>query len=123
MSPPRLVAVVVAVVGAVLWSCTSDRPAAEATPARGKDLSVRLGCAACHTTTGAASLGPTWKGLAGSSVRLADGTTVVADRDYLVSSILDPGAQRVAGFNLPMPRIKIDAEDAAAIAAYIESLE
>ena len=122
MSAARLVAATAAAC-AVLWSCTADRPAAQATPARGKDLSVRLGCAACHTTTGAASLGPTWKGLAGSSVRLADGTTVVADRDYLVSSILDPGAQRVAGFNLPMPPIQISAEDAAAIAAYIESLE
>jgi len=112
--------IVVAVSGLV-WSCTTGRPA-EPTAERGRELVAKYGCAACHTTTGAASLGPTWKGLAGSSVRLRDGSTVMADRDYLVSSILDPGGQRVAGFNLPMPRISIGAADAAAIAAYIESL-
>lgn len=47
---------------------------------------------------GKATLGPTWKGMFGSSVALADGTSVTADENYLRISILEPSAQVVKGF-------------------------
>lgn len=66
--------------------------------AEGERLVEQLGCLSCHTTNGKRGAGPTWKGVAGRQVKLADGTTVTADDDYLRRSILDPSAQVVAGF-------------------------
>jgi cytochrome c oxidase subunit 2 len=70
-----------------------------ATPeGHGQLLVTANGCAACHSTTGSAGVGPTWLGLYGHEVELQDGTIVVADDDYLVQSIKDPKAQVVKGF-------------------------
>jgi cytochrome c oxidase subunit 2 len=66
--------------------------------AAGKKLYVSLGCQGCHTLTGAKSAGPTFKGLAGSQVKLTDGSTVTADDKYLLESITDPDKQIVVGF-------------------------
>ena len=52
----------------------------------------------CHSLDGTKLVGPTWKGLYGSQVELADGNTVTADDAYLLESILDPNAQIVKGF-------------------------
>jgi cytochrome c oxidase subunit II len=62
-----------------------------------------FGCNACHSLDGAAGVGPTWKGLYGSQVRLADGSTVTADDAYLIQSIRNPGATLVEGFQNIMP--------------------
>ena len=71
---------------------------------------------------------PPGKGLAGKTVELSDGRTVVADHDYLVRSILDPDAQVVEGYvsgimSAVIRPGSIDRNDAGAMAAYIESLE
>jgi len=66
--------------------------------ARGKELYANDGCSACHSLTGSAGAGPTFKGLAGSSVALTDGTTVTADDAYLAQSVTDADAQVVKGY-------------------------
>lgn len=72
---------------------------ASLTPAqRGERLAQVNGCVGCHSLTGAKLPGPTWKGLAGEQVKLADGTTITADDAYLHTSIVDPNAQITAGF-------------------------
>jgi cytochrome c1 len=85
--------------------------------------SVTLGCVSCHSTDGSRREGPTWKGLAGSTVELADGTTVVADEAYLRASIQDPRAQVVAGFDASMPDNQATDEQVVALVAFIQSLE
>jgi cytochrome c551/c552 len=69
----------------------------------GEALAGEIGCVACHTTDGTESVGPTWAGLAGSDRLLDSGETVVADDNYLHSSIVDPPSQIVSGFNPIMP--------------------
>ena len=86
-------------------------------------LAVELGCSSCHTTDGQRSEGPSWKGLAGSTVQLADGTSVVADEAYLRSSITDPAAQIVAGYGPGMPQQEISEADLDALVAFIQSLQ
>jgi cytochrome c oxidase subunit 2 len=49
--------------------------------------------------TGGTLVGPTWLGLAGEEVELADGSVVLADDDYLRRSILEPQSQVVQGFS------------------------
>ena len=66
--------------------------------AKGKMLYASLGCQGCHTLDGTKSAGPTFKGLAGSQVKLASGETVTADDAYLLESIRDPDKQIVAGY-------------------------
>ena len=67
--------------------------------ARGKTLYTADGCSACHSLPGAAGVGPTFKGLAGSQVTLSDGSTVTASDAYLEQSISSPDAQIVKGYN------------------------
>lgn len=69
------------------------------TPAqRGEKVSQTSGCTGCHSLNGAKLPGPTWKGLAGESVKLTDGSTVVADDTYLKKAIVDPNAEIVEGY-------------------------
>src|SRR5262249_52973593 len=95
--------------------------------AQGKALYASKGCEACHSIDGTPRTGPTWKGLAGSSVKLTDGRTVTAGKPYLLTSIEDPDKQVVAGFqsgvmSSTIPKGSISAGDAAKLVAYIDSL-
>nr|BAL54384.1 cytochrome c oxidase subunit II [uncultured Chloroflexota bacterium] len=77
--------------------------AAQATAAgpdatRGQKLYNELGCKACHSVDGSPGVGPTWKGLWGGTVQLADGSTLIADEAYIIESIRQPNAKIVAGF-------------------------
>ncbi|HEU0116755.1 MAG TPA: cytochrome c [Thermomicrobiales bacterium] len=82
-------------------------------------------CLVCHTTDGRPLVGPTWKGLAGSTVELQDGTKVVADDAYLHQSIVDPMKQVVKGYPPAMaPFGKILTEQQIQdLIAYIKSLK
>jgi cytochrome c oxidase subunit 2 len=72
-------------------------------------------------------VGPTWKGLYGADVTLADGTTVKADEAYLVESIVKPNAKIVKGFAPSiMPQDfadKLTQEQINDLVAYIKSLK
>ncbi len=65
---------------------------------RGEKLYNESGCKACHSLDGAKGVGPTWKGLFGHEVELADGSTITADEAYLTESIKEPAAKTVAGY-------------------------
>ena len=97
---------------------------AAATPeGRGQALVVANGCAACHSTTGAPGIGPTWFGLFEHEVELADGSVVIADEAYIHESIKAPQAKIVAGFeNQLMPTYGFTDEQIDDIIAYIKTL-
>jgi mono/diheme cytochrome c family protein len=65
---------------------------------RGKSLYQSDGCSACHSLTGSAGVGPSFKGLTGGTVTLTDGQSVKADDAYLEQSIVDPDARIVEGY-------------------------
>ncbi len=91
----------------------------------GKQYAQQSGCTACHSSDGSTLVGPTWKGLFSSEVPLQDGSTPVADEDYLRRSIVDPGAQIVQGFPDVMPKNyqeQLSQEQIQAIVEYIKSL-
>jgi len=64
----------------------------------GSDVATAAGCRNCHSTNGSVGLGPSWQGLIGSTVSLADGSTVTATAGYIEESIRRPDARIVAGF-------------------------
>jgi cytochrome c oxidase subunit 2 len=91
----------------------------------GREVAARHGCLACHTEDGQAHIGPTWRGLFGSQVRLADGRTVLADEQYLTRSMMDPQADIVEGYQPIMPTYlgQLDAVQTAALVEFIKSLQ
>jgi len=60
--------------------------------------------------------------VAGSTVKLDDGSTVVADSAYLVESIRSPAAKKAAGYSIAMPAVALSDDEIAALVAHIESL-
>lgn len=108
-----------------LAGCGQGRDPAPAE--RGRALARQKGCAGCHSTDGSKSVGPTWGGLFGSTVELADGTTVTADESYLRESMLAPSARTVKGYpqGLMERTIKpgsLSEEEVGALIAYIRTL-
>ena len=89
--------------------------------ADGREIAEDRGCMSCHRA-GGGGIGPDWEGLAGSTVTLDDGSTVVADEAYITRAITDPGAEIVDGYDVRMPDNNLDDDDVSAIVAYIQSL-
>jgi cytochrome c oxidase subunit 2 len=87
-----------------------------------KALAGREGCTTCHGTTSEGGLGPSWIRLSGSTVQLADGSTVTADDSYIAESIQTRSAKKVAGYSLTMPPTQLTDDEVAALVAYIHSL-
>ncbi len=91
----------------------------------GASLVKETGCTACHSAGNNALVGPGWGGLYGSEVKLSDGSSTRVDEAYLTEAILNPDAQVAEGFPkgvMPPYSGVLDAEQVAAIVAYIRSL-
>jgi cytochrome c551/c552 len=96
--------------------------------ARGKALYGTMGCSGCHSLTGAAGAGPSFKNLAGGTSTLADQQMVTADDTYLERSISDPDAQIVKGYRAGLMAAAIASfdlphkpDDIRALVAFIKS--
>jgi len=96
--------------------------------AHGKSLYSSDGCSACHSLTGTAGVGPSFKGVAGSIVTLTSGQTITADDAYLQQSIANPDAQIVKGYRAGVMSTAIAGytlagkpNDIRALVAYIKS--
>lgn len=83
---------------ATIAAAEAAAAAANPDPKRGEKLYNESGCKACHSLDGSKGVGPTWKGLWGEEVELADGTRLEGDEAYIIESIREPGAKTVAGY-------------------------
>ena len=93
-------------------------------PDAGKALVAQNGCGGCHSIDGSKLVGPTWRGLFGSQVKLSDGSVVTADEAYLIESIAKPSAKVVDGFpDHVMPIFNLTDAQIKNIASYIETLK
>lgn len=96
----------------------------EETPvSAGSRLFAELGCVTCHHSESGA-LGPNLAGVFGAEQVMTDGTTVLADENYLRESILNSQAKIVAGYAPIMPLFQgqINEDQLSQIIAYIKSL-
>ena len=91
----------------------------------GAQLVQAYGCNACHSTDGAALVGPTWQGLYGTEEELEDGATVIVDDAYIAESIRDPNAKITRGFTagLMPATLGVKDEEIPHIIEYMKSLQ
>jgi cytochrome c oxidase subunit 2 len=90
----------------------------------GEKLFAEKACITCHVANGTGRA-PSFNGLYGAQVLLADGTTVTADEAYIRECILRPNAKIVAGYQPVMPAFQgqLSEEQILALIAYIKSLQ
>jgi len=114
-----------------------DAPGAVRTPraaataatgaALGQQIAQRNACLGCHSITGATLVGPSWKGLAGSTRQLQGGGSAVADDAYLRESIVSPTAKVAVGATAgAMPTnfgASLTADEISALVEYIKTLK
>jgi cytochrome c oxidase subunit 2 len=114
-----------------------DRPTYEAWLKKAGDINNQLspkdagekwykiqGCGQCHSLDGSRLTGPTWKDVWGKTETLSDGSTVTVNDEYILESIVNPGAKVVQGFSNVMPSFqgRLDDRSILNISAYIKSL-
>ena len=119
--------IVIAALGILVFTGCEPRSTESPLEAQGGQLYEDKACASCHSVDGSRSVGPTWKGLFGSPVRLNDGSEAIADERYLRESMLQPSLKTVEGFKpgLMETVIKQDSlsdREVSALIAYIKSL-
>jgi mono/diheme cytochrome c family protein len=135
-APPTTTAAATTTTPATTTTATATPPSSTTRPvavtaalvARGKSLYTSDSCSSCHSLSGSPGAGPSFKGLAGSSVTLSDGTTVTADDAYLEQSITAPDAQIVKGYQPGIMPAAISShglagkpDDVRALVAFIKS--
>jgi len=89
----------------------------------GQKLMDAKGCLACHSVDGTPGVGPTFKGVWGSTVPLADGTTRNFDAAFFVQKVQHPDTMNVKDFAPVMPTIPLTDDETAQIEAYLEGLQ
>ncbi|HJV33875.1 cytochrome c oxidase subunit II [Geomonas sp.] len=90
------------------------------------ELLEKYGCLGCHTEDGTKKVGPTFKGLYGSKVKVTVGgkeAEVVADDAYLHESIVAPAAKIVVGYPPVMPAQTIPEAEVKVIVDYLKNLK
>ncbi len=95
---------------------------------KGKALVATKACTACHSSDGSTLVGPSYKGIYGTDVKVVEGgqtKTVKIDDNYLRESIEYPLAKVVEGYPPSMPAFKgqLSEEEIASIIEYIKSLK
>jgi len=97
-----------------------ELPPAEA----GEQMVKKYGCTQCHNVDGRASTGPALNDLFGREEQLTGNQTVLVDDNYVRSSILDPGAEIVRGYQAVMPTYqgKIKDKEIDWIIAYLKDI-
>ena len=90
----------------------------------GEKLFAEKACITCHVADGKGRA-PSLNGVYGGQVRLADGSTVTADENYIRESILNPNAKIVAGYQPLMPAFQgqLTEEQTLDLISYVKSLQ
>lgn len=91
----------------------------------GERVFTQYNCGVCHAINGTRVVGPPLNGIAGTMRDLDDGTSVLADDNYLRESIVNPGAAVVLGYPNAMPATfgSLSAKQIDGVIAYLHSLE
>jgi len=108
----------------VALSACGGAPPLELSPlaTEGRQIANARGCAACHGKNGQGVTAPSWQGIYNNEVELDDGSVVVADDQYLYTSITDPQLEIVNDFTIKMPQNNLSDAEIDLVIAYIREL-
>jgi cytochrome c oxidase subunit 2 len=101
----------------------------ESPTATGKRIMQNIGCFACHSLDGTKLVGPSFKGVYGSERTVKTGREtrqIIADDEYIKSSIYDPNADVVDGFGKGLMLTyegQLSDEDIGNIIEYLKTLK
>ena len=98
-APRRLATALLCALPLALAACGGSGGGGVSADATGEELYREYSCSSCHSLDGGGGTGPSFKGIAGTDVKLEDGATVPRDRAYLERAIVEPDAQIVEGYN------------------------
>jgi mono/diheme cytochrome c family protein len=95
-----------------------------ATAEQGRKVFEHKGCIGCHSTDGTPKVGPSLAHYFGSTLKLDDGTTAVADEARFRARLLHPRHGGQAGYNYVGPSYEgqIKAREIDALIAYVRTL-
>ena len=101
-----------------------DASVEPATAEQGRKVYERMGCIGCHTTDGTPKVGPSLAHYVGSTLKLDDGTTVVADQARFRARLLHPNHGGQAGYNYvgPSYEAQLKAREIDALIVYVKTL-
>lgn len=92
-------------------------------PVLGKQVTMKFGCITCHSDDGSRKMGPSYKGLFGSTVKYDDGSTGVIDAREVRSAITNPTEKVMATYEANMPKaVGMTEDDIQNLIAYLESI-
>jgi cytochrome c oxidase subunit 2 len=82
-------------------------------------------CHTCHSIDGTRKIGPSFKGLFGREATMTNGQTIVADENYIKTSVVNPQAAIVSGYPPVMPTYQglIKDRELNALIEYIKTLK
>lgn len=105
-------------------ACSGGEPPLALSPdaERGRTIAIDHGCNSCHGGDFGGGVAPSWIGLVGSEVPLPGGSTVYADRDYVIESIVEPNAVRRVRTTMQMSQVSLTDDEVRLIADYIVEL-
>lgn len=92
-------------------------------PELGEQVFGAKACLGCHSVDGSGGVGPSMKGLFGTSETMSDGSTVEVDENYLRESIIVPAAKVVQGYQPIMPPIPMSDREVEGLIEFIKTLE
>lgn len=107
------------------WLAANSNPLEGLTPAEaGEKLVTLRGCLACHSVDGSPLIGPSLKGVFGSERKFTDGSTAIADENYIRESLLEPNTKIVEGYAPVMSVFNhLPEEEISALIAYLKTVK
>ena len=128
--PRKLAVAALCALPLVAAACGGSGDSGTTASGPGEQQYRQYACAGCHSLDGREGTGPSFKGLAGSTVTLEDGKQVTADSAYLKKAITDPDADVTKGYNAGLMKASIDGfdlqnrpEDVDKLVQFIESVK
>ena len=102
-----------------------EKPPTLAPAKLGEKLYKDKGCNACHSLNGSRLVGPSWLKIFGTNREFNEGTSAIADENYLRESILYPNKHIVKGYPPAMPAFEgqLSDEEITGLISYIKSLD
>jgi len=91
----------------------------------GEMIYKKNACYTCHSVNGSNIIGPSFKGVWGSTMKHTDGSSVIVDENYILESILEPQKKIVEGYQGVMPSYKgiLRDREIEGVIEYIKSLK